>query len=130
MTTAYWCVFVAILLPYAWFGIAASRAGKLRDQHYPRDFPSRLSDLPKRAWGAHLNSFESLPGFAAAVIIAHLAHGAQPYVDTLAVIWVVARVAYGIFYLTDKPILRSSVQFVSLACVLGLFSVAARGGFA
>jgi uncharacterized MAPEG superfamily protein len=128
MTTAYWCVFAAILLPYTWFGFAASRAGKLRDPHYPRDFPGRLSGLPKRAWGAHLNSFESLPGFAAAVVIAHLAHGAQLYIDILAVAWVAARVAYGIFYLTDKPILRSSVQFVSLGCVLGLFIVAARGG--
>ncbi|HMH19472.1 MAG TPA: MAPEG family protein [Burkholderiales bacterium] len=130
MTTAYWCVFVAILLPYTWFGFAASRAGKLRDSHYPRDFPNQLSGLPKRAWGAHLNSFESLPGFAAAVVIAHLAHGAQPHIDTLAVIWVVARVAYGIFYLMDKPTLRSSFQFVSLACVLGLFIVAGRGGLA
>lgn len=130
MTTAYWCVFVAILLPYTWFGVAASRAGKLRDQHYPRDFPRHLSGLPKRAWGAHLNSFESLPGFAVAVVIAHMAHGAQPYIDSLAVIWVLARVAYGVFYLTDKPILRSSVQFVSLACTLGLFIVAARGDVA
>jgi uncharacterized MAPEG superfamily protein len=130
MTTAYWCVFVAILLPYTWFGFAASRAGTLRDQHYPRDFPSHLSGLPKRAWGAHLNSFESLPGFAAAVVIAHMARGAQAYIDTLAVIWVLARVAYGVFYLMDKPILRSSVQFVSLACILGLFIVAARGGLA
>jgi uncharacterized MAPEG superfamily protein len=130
MTIAYWCVFAAILLPYIWFGFAASTAGKFRDQHYPRDFPGRLSGLPKRAWGAHLNAFESLPGFAAAVVIAHLAHGAQSYIDILAVIWVVARVAYGFFYLTDKPTLRSSAQFVSLACVLGLFIIAARGGLA
>ena len=130
MTTAYWCVFVAILLPYAWFGFAASQAGKLRDNHNPRDFPNHLSGLPKRAWGAHLNSFESLPGFAAAVVIAHLAHGAQPYIDTLAVIWVLARVAFGIFYLMDRPALRSSVQFVSLACVLGLFIVAGGGSLA
>jgi uncharacterized MAPEG superfamily protein len=127
MTIAYWCVLVAILLPYILFGFAASRAGKLRDPHYPRDFPGHLSDMPKRAWGAHLNSFESLPGFAASVVIAHLAHGMQPYIDTLAVIWVIARVAYGVFYLADKPLLRSSVQFVSLTCVLGLFVVAARG---
>jgi uncharacterized MAPEG superfamily protein len=130
MTTAYWCVFVAILLPYIWFGVARNRARALRDNHYPRDFPNHLSGLPKRAWGAQLNSFESLPGFAAAVIIAHLVHGAQSHIDALAVVWVVARVAYGIFYLGDKPALRTSAQVVSLVCVLGLLVVAARGGLA
>lgn len=120
-------MFAAILLPYIWFGVAAGRAGKLRDNHSPRDFPNRIDGVPKRAWGAHLNSFESLPGFAAAVIITHLAHGVQTHIDLLAVVWVLARVAYGGFYLTDKPTLRSSAQFVSLACVLGLFILAGRG---
>jgi uncharacterized MAPEG superfamily protein len=82
MTTAYWCVLVAILLPYICFGIARNRGrgldGKrLRDNRNPRDFPTRIEGLSKRAWDAQLNSFESLPGFAAAVIIAHLVHVPQ-----------------------------------------------------
>lgn len=80
MTLALWCVFVATLLPYICFGIArntARRAGTPRDGRNPRDFPNHLSGLPKRAWGAHLNSFESLPGFAAAVIVAGINDG-QP----------------------------------------------------
>src|SRR5687767_12493817 len=127
MTIANWCVFAAILLPYICFGIARNRArhaGTPRDNRNPRDFPNRIEGLAKRAWDAQLNSFESLPGFAAAVIIAHLVHAPQSQIDALALVWVAARIAYVVFYLTDKSTLRSSAQFVSLGCVLGLFVVA------
>lgn len=129
MTIAFWCVLAAILLPYICFGIARNRGRglhgeRLRDNQNPRDFPHRIEGLAKRAWDAQLNSFESLPGFAAAVIIAHLAHAPQNQVDILAVVWVLVRVAYVVFYLTDKSTLRSSAQSISLACVLGFFVVA------
>lgn len=85
MTIALWCVLAAILLPYVCFGIAVNRSredGKrVRDNRNPRDFPNRIEGLPKRAWGAQLNSFESLPGFAAAVIIAPLVHAPQIRID-------------------------------------------------
>jgi uncharacterized MAPEG superfamily protein len=129
MTAAFWCVLAAIMLPYVCFGIArnkgrGSRGERLRDNRNPRDFPNRIQGLAKRAWDAQLNSFESLPGFAAAVIIAHLVHASQNQIDALALVWVLARVAYVVFYLVDKSTLRSSAQFVSLGCVLGLFVVA------
>ena len=132
MTVAFWCVFAAVLLPYVCFGIARNRGRdaegrRLRDNRNPRDFPNRIEGLAKRAWNSQLNSFESLPGFAAAVIIAHLAGAPQLWIDTLALTWVAARVAYVAFYLADKSTLRSSAQFVSLGCVLGLFMVAGLG---
>jgi uncharacterized MAPEG superfamily protein len=129
MTIAFWCVFVAVLLPYICFGIARNRGRgpggeRLRDNRNPRDFPNRIDGLAKRAWDAQLNAFESLPGFAAAVIIAHLVQAPQNQLDMLAVVWVLARAAHAAFYLADKSTLRSSAQFLSLACVLGLFVVA------
>jgi uncharacterized MAPEG superfamily protein len=129
MTAAFWCVLAAIALPYVCFGIARNRGRgaqglRLRDNRNPRDFPNRIEGLAKRAWDAQLNSFESLPGFAAAVIIAHLVQAPQSQIDALALLWVAARIAYVVFYLTDKSTLRSSAQFVSLGCVLGLFVVA------
>ena len=129
MTFAYWCVLVAVILPYVCFGIARNRGRgprgeRLRDNRNPRDFPNRIEGLAKRAWDAHLNAFESLPGFAAAVIIAHLVHASQNQIDFLASVWVLARVAHMAFYLTDRDKLRTSAELVSLACVLGLFVVA------
>lgn len=132
MTIAFWCVFVGILLPYVCFGIARNRGRgpdgrRLRDNHAPRDFPSRISGAAKRACDAHLNSFESLPGSAAAVIIAHLAHAQQGRVDLLAIVWVAARLLYVGMYVGDLATLRSLAQFASLACVIGLFVVAGIG---
>lgn len=129
MTIAFWCVMIAVILPYVCFGIARNSGrgpdGKrLRDNRNPRDFPNRIESLPKRAWDAHVNAFESLPGFAAAVIIAHFVHAPQNQIDLLASVWVLARIAHATFYLTDKDKLRTSAQLVSLVCVLGLFIVA------
>jgi len=129
MTIAFWCVLVGILLPYGCFGIARNRGRgpdrkRLRDNRNPRDFPNRIEGLAKRAWNAHLNAFEALPGFAAAVIIAHLVHAPQNLIDILASVWVLARMAHLGFYVSDKDKLRTSAQILSLACVLGLFVVA------
>jgi uncharacterized MAPEG superfamily protein len=132
MTISLWCVLVAIFLPYFCFGVARNRGRgadgrRLRDNRNPRDFPNRIDGIAKRAWDAHLNSFEVLPGFAAAVIVAQLVHANQGRIDILAIVWVLARVSYAIFYMTDRSALRSTSQFVSLACVLGLFIVAGLG---
>ena len=96
----------------------------MRDNHDHREFPNRIRGVAKRAWDAQPNSLESLPGFATAVIIAHLVQAPQDRVDALAVAWLVARVAYLGFYAANKAAPRSAVQFLSLACVLGLFVVA------
>ena len=125
MTIAYWCVLAAIMLPYVWFGVANVTGRGLRNNHYPRDFAARIDGLPKRAWGAHLNSFEALPGFVAAVIIAQLAQAPQGRVDMLALIFIGLRVAHGLFYLADKGALRSAAWFGGLVCVVGLFVLAA-----
>lgn len=125
MTLAYWCVLVAIFLPYVWFGIANIKGGKDRDNHSPRDFAARVQGVAKRAHGAHLNTFETNPGFYAAVIIAHLAHAPQGRIDALAVSYVVLRLAYGFFYIADKPPVRSAVWFLSVACIVGFFVISA-----
>ena len=76
-TVAYWCVFVAVLLPLA-CSLIAKRAGfgKKRsqggyDNHEPRAWLARQSGAAARANAAQANSFEALPFFMGAVIIAH-----------------------------------------------------------
>jgi uncharacterized MAPEG superfamily protein len=130
MTIAFWCVLGGILLPYACFGIARNRGRgpdgrRLRDNRHPRDFPEVISGVAKRAWDAQLNAFEAFPAFAAAVIIAQLAHAPQHRIDTLSLIWLAARVGHASFYVLDRHALRSASQFLGLACVLGLFIISA-----
>lgn len=128
MTTAYWCVLAAALLPYAFTGLAKFGQGSATryDNHAPREWLERLSGWRKRAHWAQLNAFEAFPPFAAAVIIAHLAGAAQTRVDDLAIAFVALRAAYGALYLLDHPRSRSLVWALAFACVILLFIAAAK----
>ncbi len=126
MTIAFWCVLVAIFLPYVWTYVAKFTTGfRPRDNHNPREYLARLEGPAKRAHWAEQNTFESVPGFMAAVIIAHIAHAAQGWVDGLAVAYILLRLFYGVLYMADKAMLRSLVWAASLACVVGLFVASA-----
>jgi uncharacterized MAPEG superfamily protein len=128
MTIAYWCVLAAIVLPYACTVIAKLAGGRYgpdanRD---PRAYLAKLEGLPKRAHAAQLNGFEITPAFAAAVIIAHLAGGAeQGILNLLAMAFVVSRVLYILCYLADQATLRSITWFAGLGVIVSLFCVAA-----
>lgn len=123
MTLAYWCVLAAALLPYA-FTIIAKSAGRYNN-YSPRDYLDQREGHHKRAHWAQLNSFEAFPPFAAAVIIASLAGAAQGNIDLLACAFVVFRVLYGIAYIKNWASLRSVIWMAGLACVVGLFVLAA-----
>ena len=126
MTVAFWCVLIVILLPLVCTSIAKFSSGKFGGQqnHDPRDFLDRLEGLPRRAHNAQLNSFEAIPGFASAVIIAHIAGVAELVtIDVLAVLFVTTRLLYIIFYLADWAALRSLAWAAGLALVVSLFIV-------
>lgn len=128
MTVAFWCVLIAIILPIVCAGIAKYSTGKFNSKHNhnPRHFLNNLEGLPARANAAQLNSFEILPGFAAAVIIAHIAGNAQLVtIDVVAVLFITSRLLYIIFYLADWAALRSLAWFLGLALIVGLFVASA-----
>lgn len=128
MTLAYWCVLIALFLPYLSTVTAKAVSGGFNPRHNydPRAFLGSLQGLGRRANNAQLNSFEVTPAFAAAVIIAHLAGGAeQALLDQLAVAFILSRLAYFICYIADWAALRSLVWFVGMGLIIGLFVVAA-----
>ncbi len=124
MTTAYWCVLAAALLPFLFTGIAKF-SGPGFNNYKVRDFQAGLTGWRQRAHWAHLNSFEAFPPFAAAVIIAHVAGAPQDRVDLLALAFIGCRLVYAALYIANKAPLRSIVWALGLACVIGLFVVAA-----
>lgn len=66
------------------------------------------------------------PAFAAAVIIAHQAGGAeQALLDQLAVAFIVSRLLYFICYLADWGPVRSLVWFAGMGLIVALFVVSA-----
>ena len=123
MTIALWCVFAAVLLPYA-MTLFAKRSMPRRENRAPRVYKAQLEGARQRAVWAEANQYESFPGFAAGVIIAHVV-GAEPTLTNgLALGYIVARVIYFILYLTDRSAMRTLVWFAALACILGQFIVA------
>jgi uncharacterized MAPEG superfamily protein len=127
MTLATWCVLVAAILPYLFIGFAKADPRYLKGGHNknPREYEEALHGARKRAYWAQLNGFEAFPPFAAAVIIAHIAGAEQSTVDLLAVVFIVARLLHGVLYIADQDRLRSLAWAVGIACVVGLFVVAA-----
>ena len=120
MTVAFWCVLIAIFLPYLCTGVAKFSGGKFG----PRQNHDPLEGFAKRAHSAQLNSFEVTPAFAAAVIIAHLAGNAELVtINVLAVLFITSRLLYIICYLADWAILRSLVWFVGMALIASFFFV-------
>lgn len=114
-TVAYWCVFIAVLLPLLCAMLAKrSGVGKRRseggyDNHDPRGWMARQQGFSARANAAQANSFEALPFFIGAVIIAHQLGAGQTLLDVLALLYVLLRVFYILMYVGDMPTARSAV---------------------
>ncbi|NER60888.1 hypothetical protein G3435_14705 [Pseudomonas sp. MAFF212428] len=128
MTVAFWCVLIAVLLPLVCTSIAKLSSGRynLRQNHDPRAFQETLEGLPRRAHAAQLNSFEAIPAFVAAVVIADIVGNAEQVTqDVLAVLYITSRLLYIICYLADWAVLRSLVWFAGIGLIVSLFVVSA-----
>ena len=119
-TIAYWCVLVMAILPIVCTGIAKygmfskSRRDGGYDNHNPRAWLAKQTDWRARANAAQANTFEALPFFFAAVIIAHQLQARQTVVDILAFMFVVLRVAYVLMYVSDMAKTRSVIWAAAL----------------
>ena len=120
MTIDYFCVLIMGLLPYVAAGVA-KKGFKGYDNSQPREWLAKQTGFRARANAAQANLFESLPFFFAAVIIASMAHAPQDRIDTLAMGFVLARVAYLVCYVTNWPTTRSIVWLIGIICVVMLF---------
>jgi uncharacterized MAPEG superfamily protein len=129
MTIAELCILIACLLPIVcagiakWKGFGVSRRDGGFDNHNPRQWLARLEGWQARANAAQHNSFEALPLFIAAVLIAQAHGAASSTIDALAVVFVLARVSYIATYLADRANLRTLSWVVALGCAIALFFV-------
>lgn len=118
-TVAYWCVLIAALLPIVCAGLAKRGAsGKSVhdggfDNNNPRAWLSRQTGASARANAAQANTFEALPFFIGAVVIAHQLGASQTPLDVLAVLFVVLRAIYIFLYVADRAAARSVVWGVA-----------------
>jgi len=114
-------ILIACLLPYVFTVIAKKTAGfKGRDNQNPRDFLAKTTGLAARANAAQQNSFESLPLFIAAILMAEYMVVPQTLIMTFGIAYIVLRIVYGICYLANWATLRTIVWTLSLLCPICL----------
>lgn len=123
LTVAYWCVFIACGLPYLAAWIAKAGSFGPRDNMHPRDWAAKQSGWRARANSAQANSFEGLPLFIGAVVIAHQLGVSQVRLDMLAVVYVVLRLAYIALYVKGMASARSAVWTLALLVNISIFFI-------
>jgi len=126
MSVAIICVIMAGFLPFvaagmAKFGPVENNANEPFDNNQPREWLAKQTGLRARANAAQANTFESLPFFYAAVILALMFEAPEERVDVLAVTYLIARIAYIICYIQDWPNTRSLVWTLGLVCTVAIF---------
>jgi uncharacterized MAPEG superfamily protein len=129
MTVAEWCVFGTLILylltiaPVKWIGF------RRFDNTKPRD-PAFYDDpIAARALGAHLNGIEAFPFFAVAVLLAEFRAGPQRFINEMAVLFLIVRIAYVFTYLGNRPMLRMILWGIGFVINLGIFFMPAIRGF-
>ena len=121
LTLAYWAVLVAALLPllcsslakWQMFGVPRREGGY--DNHNPRAWLARQGDWRARANAAQANSFEALPFFIGAVLVALQLDAPTARLDTLALLWVLCRLVFIGAYVGKLSTLRSLVWALAFA---------------
>ncbi|MCL6262352.1 MAPEG family protein [Craterilacuibacter sp. RT1T] len=124
MSFALWSLLMASLLPLLWAVLA--KAGAPYDNRQPRAVLAKASGHRLRANWAQQNAWEALTPWVAAVLVAQLMGVSPMTMDVAALIFIAARLAHGVFYITDRPTLRSLAWLLGFAAMVSLYIAAAR----
>ncbi len=126
MTFAYWCVVIAMVLPWICAAYAKKKGGFAgQDNHNPREFLEHTQGAAKRANAAQQNGYEIFAPFAAAVIIANITGNADSFwIGTWAFLFVLSRIAFIYCYIKDLSSMRSIAWGLGLLCILILYAIA------
>lgn len=96
------------------------------DNNHPRLQQSQLTGIGARTLAAQQNAWEALPILMAVVLIAYASDVNLHTLTLPALIFITFRVLHAIFYITNKPNLRSLSFAVSFFSCLYIFYLAVR----
>ncbi len=116
------CLLISLVLPYVAkfpLGYAMNKLGGY-DNNHPRAQQAQLTGFGARALAAHQNSFEALSVFSSVVLAAIATQHTSFLIQVFAMVYIVSRVIYHIFYLMDLASLRTAVWFIGYLCCLGI----------
>jgi len=105
-----WSLLAGIFLPYilafASLPFRLKQFGEV-DFRYPRRQAEKLVDAGSSVVSAQFNAWEALTIFGVANLIALMSGlDAIGYWSMAAMVWVIARVFHGVFYIVNIPVLR------------------------
>jgi len=129
---AHWCVLIAALLPIActwlakWPGLGKPVGQGGFENHDPRGWLARQQGWQARAIAAQANSFEALPFFIGAVVLALQLGAPQATLDILALLFVTLRIIYIVMYVADLPLARSGIWSLALLVNIGILFIGWR----
>ncbi|MCM8536275.1 MAG: MAPEG family protein [Lentisphaeraceae bacterium] len=127
MKYPFWALFIGVMLPYITASIGTvykkKQFGKI-DFNSPREQNNMLEGAGRRASAAQANSWEALIAFSTSFFAAFAAGVPAEKVSLCAIVWVVARVLYPIFYITDFAMGRVAAFAVGMAACLRLLALA------
>ena len=128
MTTQIVCLFIGCLIPLIWSGAALPyrqrQLGRVDFEH-PRLQANLLTGRGASVVGAQMNSWEALILFAVANLCGYLgALDPRGPWNILSIVWVVARLFHGYFYLYDKVKYRIASFMVSSLSSFAIIALA------
>jgi len=110
---------VLIYLPFLVVGYARVKVGY--DLSSPRAMFDKLPPYAQRATWAHQNSFEAFPIFTAAALMAYVTGQNSSLAVGAAIVFLIARSLYAVFYILNIPLARSLMYAIGTACSGTLF---------
>lgn len=119
---SYICIMIALLIPILCSAFAKF-SQKGYDNRHPKKYLDNLKGRGLRAHYAQQNSWEAFAPFAISVLAAHQLGAQIAIIDALSVLFIIARLSYCYFYISDKNMARSIAWLGGFLVILALFIV-------
>lgn len=120
--------FVVVYFPFTIVAYARIQLGYNKEMMAaPRAAFDKLPDYAKRATWAHQNSWEAFSIFSVAALMAYVTHQDSALAAGAAIVWIIARLLFSVFYIANIPTLRSMMFGVGSICSLILIGLSILG---
>ena len=122
---------LTLLLGVGFSRVGAVVAGRTKANEFPSGVPHG-GDAYWRLNRAHMNCVENLPLFASVVLVATVAGVKAPGLDTLARVFLGARIGQSVVHVSSGGVMAVNVRFtfflVQVGCLIGFLLTIARAG--
>lgn len=112
---------ISVYLPFLLVAYARAKVGY--DVSAPRAMFDQLPDYAKRATWAHQNGFETFMIYSAAALMAYVTGVSSSLAANCAITFVILRLLFSLFYITNVPIARSLMFGLGSLCTYTLFGL-------